>query len=385
MTEYAQLLVAIGLFFLLGLSADAIARKTAIPRVTLLVVIGILVGPQGFDWVPEPVRLQFDWLASVALVMIGFLLGGSLNSDTFIRHGASLFWVSISEALVTTLLVSFGLFVTGVDWQLAIILGCIAAATAAEVAFDAVVENRVNSPFSRLLLAIVAMDDVWGLLLFSVGVTLVAAMASSTESGALMIAMRELGGGIGLGFALGLPAAYLTGRLKPGEPILLEALCLVFLCSGLALWLEVSFLLAAIVMGATIANVARHHDRPFHAIENIEWPFLLLFFTLAGAQLEFDALLAVGFTAAIYVACRCLGKWAGAYLGATIAHLPTLTRRWIGFGLFPQAGAAIGMALVAAIHFPQYQQPLLQIVIATTVVFEVLGPIFTARALRATA
>jgi len=384
MSEHTEILISIGLFFLVGLSADAVARKTALPRVTFVVVIGVLAGPQGFDWIPPIATQQFDWLASIALVMVGFLLGGSLTSDTFLRLGAALFWVSWLEVLCTFLLVSAGLALCGLEWPLAIILGAIAAATAAEIAFDAVIESKIHSPFAKLLMAVVALDDVWGLLVFSVAIAIVGSINSATSGGAVWMASFEIGGGLLLGTVLGVPAAYLTGRLKPGEPILLEALGLVFLCGGLALWLGVSFLLAAIALGATIANLASHHERPFTAIENIEWPFLLLFFLLAGAQLEFETLWSVGFIAIIYILCRIAGKWLGAYLGASMAQLPAATKRWMGFALLPQAGAAIGMALVAAEHFPQYQTLLLQIVIATTLAFEIVGPITTAIALRRT-
>ncbi len=64
--------------------------------------------------------------------------------------------------------------------------------------------------------------------------------------------------------------AYLTGRIQRGEPTLVEALGAVFLCGGIAIWLEVSYLLAAMAMGAIVANLAHHHTRPFHAIEGIE-------------------------------------------------------------------------------------------------------------------
>jgi NhaP-type Na+/H+ or K+/H+ antiporter len=48
-------------------------------------------------------------------------------------------------------------------------------------------------------------------------------------------------GGIALGVAIGLPAAFLTGRLRPGEPSLIEAIGVVMLCTGLSLYFEVSF------------------------------------------------------------------------------------------------------------------------------------------------
>jgi Kef-type K+ transport system membrane component KefB len=55
--------------------------------------------------------------------------------------------------------------------------------------------------------------------------------------------------------------------------------------------LGVSYLIASMVMGVVIANVARHHEYPFHAIEGIEWPFMVIFFVLAGASLELSALM----------------------------------------------------------------------------------------------
>ena len=38
---------------------------------------------------------------------------------------------------------------------------------------------------------------------------------------------------------------------------------------------DASYTLAAMVMGAVVANLAKHHERPFHTIEGVEWPFLI--------------------------------------------------------------------------------------------------------------
>ena len=76
--------------------------------------------------------------------------------------------------------------------------------------------------------------------------------------------------------------AFFTGRVAPGEPTQSEALGWVLLCSGLAEWLEVSSILPAMSMGVVVANFAKHHKRPFHAIEGIEWPFMILFFVGRG-------------------------------------------------------------------------------------------------------
>lgn len=72
------------------------------------------------------------------------------------------------------------------------------------------------------------------------------------------------------------------------------SLGLIFICGGVAMWLDVSFLIASMTMGIVITNFAHHHTRQFHEIENIEWPFLVIFFVLAGASLELAALKEIG-------------------------------------------------------------------------------------------
>jgi glucose/arabinose dehydrogenase len=54
----------------------------------------------------------------------------------------------------------------------------------------------------------------------------------------------------------------------------------------------------------------------------------------------------------------------------------------MGASLLPQAGVAIGMALVAGNQFPEYRQTLLTVVISSTVFFEIVGPVFTRMALK---
>ena len=110
--------------------------------------------------------------------------------------------------------------------------------------------------------------------------------------------------------------------------------------------------------------------------------FMLVFFVLAGASLEIGALPTVGLLAIVYILCRSAGKLAGAWLGDRLGGAAAGRLDWMGAALLPQAGIAIGMALVASNHFPDYHQIMLPIVIASTVIFEVAGPVFTRHALR---
>ena len=378
MQASAQFLISIGAILLFAIAADALGKRTFLPRVTLLLIFGILIGKDVFNLIPIVITDQFEIIANIALLMVGFLIGGKLSRNSIKGSVNKTIWIATFAALGTTFVVSVGLILLGVNIELAILLGCIASATSPAATIDVISESNYKGSFVNLLISIVAIDDALGLILFSVGIALVSTL-SGVESSIFPIwyAIKDIGGAIVLGIVIGLPAAYLTGRLKPGQPILVEALALVFLCGGLAAWLNVSILIASMVMGCVIVNLAKHHDYPFHAIEGIEWVFLIIFFTLAGASLSLNTLTTIGVIGIAYIIFRIIGKISGSYMGSKLSNADSNTTRWIGPALLPQAGVAVGMALVASNQFPQYKQELLSIIISTTIIFEIIGPVVT--------
>lgn len=385
MDPTAQILLTLGGILLLGLATDVLGQRTFLPRVTLMLLFGMLIGPGMLDLIPAVVADRFELIASMALLMVGFLLGGRLTRDKLQHSGREIISISITAVVVTALVVSLGLMLVGVPLEIAILLGCIASATDPAATVDTVMESGYKGPFADLLFAIVALDDAWGLIIFSIGLALLAVLLGvDGHASPLLTVLKDIGGSAILGLLIGLPAAYMTGRIRQGQPMLTEALGLVFVCGGLALWLDVSFLIAAMVMGAVVANLATHHEYPFHAIEDIEWPFMVIFFVLAGASLEFSALRDIGLIGSVYAVCRITGKVLGAWLGGLHGRAREETRRWMGIAMLPQAGAAMGMALVATNLLPEYRQVVLSVVISTTVFFELIGPAFTRLALRRT-
>jgi Kef-type K+ transport system membrane component KefB len=378
--ELGGFLVTLGALFLAGLAADELGRVTRLPRVTLLLLLGVAIGSEGFDLVPDDVAQWFDELSIVALTMVAFLLGGSLTRKNFARHGTAIFTISLAVAFATLVIVALGLWALGMAPQLALVLAAIATATAPAAMADVIHQSGFENGFTDTLKGIVAVDDVWGLIVFSVVLVMIG--QASGWGGVLSGAAWDLGGAIVLGCVLGAPAAYLTGRLKPGEPQQAEAIGIVFLTAGFALWLEVSFLIAGMTVGAIIANFAKHHDRAFHEIEHIQWPFMILFFLLAGALLEVDALLLLGWTGVGFLLLRIVGRLAGGVVGALLGGVSDKEMHWYGPALLPQAGVAVGMALVAGERFPEWSSVIMAFTIASTVVFEIIGPPLTLFAIR---
>jgi len=111
----AGLLIALGSILLLGLLASLVGRRTLLPRVTLLLLFGVVIGQHGLDVIPSPLADNFDAIAQIALLMVGFLLGGKLTRQSL----DGLMWTALSISLVTVLvtaiLVSLGLMLIGAD------------------------------------------------------------------------------------------------------------------------------------------------------------------------------------------------------------------------------------------------------------------------------
>ncbi|NDW43436.1 cation:proton antiporter [Ruegeria sp. PrR005] len=383
MQGYAPALIALGVLFLVGLAADGLGRRTNLPRVTLLLACGLLGGSAGFNLIPDGLRDVYPIVSVIALSMVAFLLGGELSFRTLRSQGRTIVIISLAVVFCTLIAVSAGLAAIGVPLAAALMIGALATATDPAATLDVIHQSGTETEFSRTLKGIVAIDDAWGVMVFAL-LIVVARAVDGADPGLHLLtdALVEIFGSMLLGCVIGVPAAYLTGRLSDGEPLRIEALGVVFLTAGCALWLDLSYLIAGMTAGAVIVNLARHHTMAFREIENLEWPFMIIFFILAGATLEPAALWAIGPVGLAYFVLRILGRIAGGWLGGLLARTPRRQRRWYGPALLPQAGVAIGMALMAAEYFPEHGDMITALAIAATVAFELIGPILASFALR---
>ena len=362
-------LITLGGLFLLGLLTDLLGRRTPLPRVTLLILFGVLIGHSGLDLLSGVHEKWFPFVTNIALVMVGFLVGGSLTAGSLRTHGRDVIVISISIVLVTVIIVTSGLILIGVPIVAALLLGSIATSTDPAATMEVIRSKKSRGPFTQTLLGIVAIDDAWGLIVFSLVMVFTAfANGDISITAVLQQATWEIGGAVLLGLFVGIPIAYLSGRIRPGEPTQAEALGAVFLLGGLALWLEVSLLLAAMTLGAVVANLAQHHRRSFAAIEGIEWPTL---YTIGGIGL-------------VFVCGRVLGRYLGGFFATTVCKVHDKQCKQMGMAMLPQAGVAMGTALIASQHYPEYANTILTTVIAATVIFEVIGPILIGQLLEKT-
>jgi NhaP-type Na+/H+ or K+/H+ antiporter len=182
---------------------------------------------------PKTVDALTDNITVMALTLVALLLGGSLKLGTLKSHGVDILVISAAIVLLTLGCVTTGLTLLGVAFSLAVVLASIATATAPAATMDVIKKRGISNRFTQIITGIVAIDDAWGLLTFSLCLAIASHLTGGTDPVAVA-ALYEIGGALFLGLMIGLPAAFLTSRIEQGEPLQIEELAVGFLTAGLA-------------------------------------------------------------------------------------------------------------------------------------------------------
>ena len=168
----------------------------------------------------------------------------------------------------------------------------------------------------------------------------------------------------------------LAHRLKEKPEKMVLVLGLVFLQAGLAELLRLSALLAGMTMGCVAVNLLPHQaEKMFRLVSAVDNPIYVLFFVLAGANLQLALLTKVGLVRVVISSAGWLGR-SVALLGALISKAPAVVRKYLGLGLIPQAGVAIGLTLLVQQGLPEIADLVTTVILGSVVVYEIIGPFF---------
>jgi len=76
----------------------------------------------------------------------------------------------------------------------------------------------------------------------------------------------------------------------------------------------------------------------------------------------------------VIFATRFAGKYYGARVGAKISHAPDTVKKYAGFALLPQAGVAMGLALLARNALPVFGDIVLNATLAVVIINQLVSP-----------
>ncbi|MEA2045720.1 MAG: cation:proton antiporter [Euryarchaeota archaeon] len=380
--------LGLSLIILGGFLASKLFSTAKIPAVTSYILVGIVIGPIGLNIIPVGFLAASGFISDVVLGLIAFGIGRNFSPDHTKKIRSAVIRISVMEALGAMILVTLALiFILGEPIEVAILFGAIATATAPAATAMVIEELKARGPLTDTLLGVVALDDAWSLMIFAIALVVAKTVAVGEAAGIIFVieigmAMVEIAASLLLGAVFAWLLHHYSRRVKDPSDLEILTLGIILLTVGVASTLGLSVILSCLALGVVLININPEGFRFFDIVHPVDTPLYLIFFVLAGALLEVELLRDVGLLGATYIVFRVAGKVGGAYLGGSISGEAGLAvRKYIGLGLVPQAGVALGVALMAREQFPGVGDMVFSTIVATTVIFELAGPIATRTAL----
>ncbi len=380
----------LGLGFILttGLFSAKLIKKVKFPAVTAYLILGIIIGPSILKAVPADILLSSGLISNIVLGIIAFGIGQNFSRFHLRRIGKTIIWISVLEACGAWILVTAVFyFILHQPFYLSLLFGAIASATAPAATVMVIREYRARGNFTDTLLGVVAIDDAWCLIIFAVSLAISQAIYAHKVATFFLLrvffnSVLSIFGSFLLGAVIAAFLSVCYKFIRTQAELLILTLGFVFLNIGLAVSLNLSVLLSSMFLGAMLVNLNRYSFKFFDSLKLIDSPLFLLFFVLAGANLEVSILNKVSIVGFFYLFFRVVGKVAGAALGAKISNAAPNVKKYLGYALIPQAGVALGCALIAKSDFPQVGNIIFTTIVATTVIYELIGPLCTKYALK---
>lgn len=400
--QMAHPLLFLGLLLLFSYAGGKVANALKAPRVSGYLVVGMLLSPSVLGLFHDKlVKEDLALITDIALAIIAFSIGGSLKLAKLKRLGKHILWITLAEAsgaffVVTAVLCLAYFLLNGVTslapsfltvyLPMVLMIGALCAATAPAATLAIVHEYKAQGPLTAILLGVVALDDGLAIIFFAFAAAIANGFVNHqaiTWSSILGVPVLSILVSLTLGGAVGVGLRQLI-RFVPSTKALFGVMIgSIFLVSGLALSLQVSPLLANMMLGFVVTNFVARHEDLFAVVEDLEEPIFGMFFTLAGAHFDFRVIGTAGGLAVLITLTRFIGKFLGCALGARISRAPQVAQSYLCFAILPQAGVAVGLVLVAKEVFgPSYQaEVMVNAVLGSVIINELLTPFFVRFAL----
>jgi len=383
----AAVIISVALMLFSGFVATRLTKRLRLPDVTAYIVSGILIGPYCLRLVPARIIDGLDFLPDIALAFIAFSTGEFFRMSVLRKNGTKVIVITVLEACLTSLL-TFAVvyYVLRLNFAFSVVLAALASATAPASTMMTIRQTGAKGDFVNTLLQVVALDDVVGLVEYSIAISV--ALASISGSGRLnlrnvLLPIVVNAGVLGLGCFFGLVMKWMLFQRRSTDNRLIISIALLFSFCGICTLFDVSPLLGCMSMGTVYINLTED-DKLFKQLNYFSPPILLLFFVRSGLSFKLDTLFsasaAVGsvpllLVGVVYFIVRILGKYAGAFWGCLLMHKPKNVRNYLGLALIPQAGVAIGLAALGARTLGEEMGGALQtIILASSVLYELIGP-----------
>jgi len=364
------------------------------PLIVGYIVAGALLGPDVLGFITEKQIASLDTINLIVLSLIGFGIGGELRFKELKKLGKSIILIVLLEAFGAFLLVGITSALILKSIPMGLIFGSLASATAPAGTVEVIRQYKAKGEFTTTLYAVMGLDDIIALLLFTISLPLAVILMVGTKSGgstSILHALQHSGIEVLLSISIGLIIGFviipIAKLIHDRVNLLLFALGIVLINCGVSEYLKLSPILLNMTLGIVLVNRNSLVSRKiFTALGDWSPPMYVWFFVLIGTRLNISLIMQYSLLIGIYIIARSFGKWSGTFLGGTISKAPKKIKNFLGLALMSQAGVAVGLALAASkileqngLHIQSVQ--LISSITATTFIVMLIGPIMAKIAL----
>lgn len=391
----------LGLILVLGYVSKIISRKLYLPKIAVYLILGIVLSPSVLEIVPKVFIENTTWVIDFSLVIIAFIIGGSIKLLEIKKMKKSILYITLFQAQLTFLITTAGLYfilpflIDNVSnyndftfyFSISLFLGALATTTAPTTTLAVIDQYKSVGIVTTTLIAVVAIDDILAIINYSLSLSVYAAIVDTTQTHLfkdILTIVYHIFTSMSIGAIFALVTVFIISKVN-SKKTLSVAIGSIMIVYTVADYFNFEALLSVMLFGLVLSNRSDYFENIFKKLENNYLDIIfMLFFIVTGLSIHVNILVNMWHIAIIYAVLRAIGKYWGAYLGAELSNTKQVIKENIGFALIPQAGVALGLAMLLYKEFPHNEitQIVLNTILATTIIHEIVGPFLTKFALK---
>ena len=248
------LLLAASVVIIMGVLGEAFFKKTGIPDVLFLMVLGVIIGPVLGIIQPEAVLEIVPYFAAVALIIIMFDGGLNLHIGKVVKTAHfSVILVIVGFAVSVGIVGSFAHYGLGWEWIDSILLGSIVGGSSSIIVFGLVKKLHISEEAKSMLNFESALTDIFAVIVAFVLFEAILSGEFSLDLLGVTIGKAVMVGLV-LGFGVGIPWMFVISKLKNAQHSYMLTIGMLFMLFFLATSFGESGALTALVFGLMLGK-----------------------------------------------------------------------------------------------------------------------------------
>jgi cell volume regulation protein A len=248
------LLLAASVVIIMGVLGEAFFKKTGIPDVLFLMVLGVIIGPVLGIIQPEAVLEIVPYFAAVALIIIMFDGGLNLHLGKVVKTAHfSIILVIVGFAVSVGIVGSFAHYGLGWEWIDSILLGSIVGGSSSIIVFGLVKKLHISEEAKSMLNFESALTDIFAVIVAFVLFEAILSGEFSLDLLGVTIGKAVMVGLV-LGFGVGIPWMFIISKLKNAQHSYMLTIGMLFMLFFLATSFGESGALTALVFGLMLGK-----------------------------------------------------------------------------------------------------------------------------------